>query len=104
MLQPDSELFIIPAAGGEARRMACNRSLFNSWHSWSPNSRWLLFSSKANTPYTEIFVTHVDENGNDAPPVLLSRFSDRAFAANVPEFVNLKAAAIRSITLALDNP
>ncbi len=99
MLQPDSNLFIIPAEGGAARRMRCNRALFNSWHSWSPNGRWLLFSSKVNTPYTEIFVTHIDENGVDTPPVRLSRFSDGQYAANVPEFIPLKAAAIRSIRL-----
>lgn len=97
MLQPDSELYIIPAAGGEARRMNCNRQLFNSWHSWSPNSRWLLFSSKVNTPFTEIFISYIDESGNDYPPVLLSRFSDLKFAANVPEFVNMPADAMVSI-------
>jgi hypothetical protein len=99
MLQPDSQLYIIPAGGGEPRRMKCNRELFNSWHSWSPNSRWLLFSSKVNTPFTEIFLTYVDETGKDHPPVLLSRFSDPRYAANVPEFVNIKPDAIRQITV-----
>ena len=99
MLQPDSELFIIPATGGPARRMRCNRPRFNSWHSFSPNGKWLLFASKANSKYTEIFLTHIDENGMDSPPVCLSRFSDSRFAANVPEFVNLPAGAIRTITL-----
>jgi Tol biopolymer transport system component len=97
MLQPDSELWIVPAGGGKARRMQCNRKIFNSWHSWSSNGRWLLFSSKANGPYTEIFLTHVDGEGNDTPPVLLSRFSDNGYAANVPEFVPLRTDAIRSI-------
>ena len=99
MLQPDSELFIIPAAGGEARRMRCNRKLFNSWHSFSPNGKWMLFSSKANTPFTEIFLTHIDENGVDSPPVRLSRFSDAHYAANVPEFVNIEPGAIKKINI-----
>lgn len=99
MLQPDSELFMIPATGGQARRMRCNRRRFNSWHSFSPNGRWLLFASKANSQFTEIFLTHIDENGMDSPPVCLSRFSDSRFAANVPEFVNLPADAIRRIEL-----
>ncbi len=99
MLQPDSELWIIPAAGGEARRMQCNRNFFNSWHSWSSSSRWLLFSSKANGPYTEIFLTHVDKKGEDSPPVLLSRFNDPGYAANVPEFAPIHADAIRSIRI-----
>jgi hypothetical protein len=99
MLQPDSELFIMPAAGGEARRMRCNRELFNSWHSFSPNGKWMLFSSKANTPFTEIFLTHIDANGVDSTPVCLSRFSDDHYAANVPEFVNLESGAIRKISI-----
>jgi len=99
MLQPDSKLFIIPASGGTGREMRCNRKLFNSWHSWSPNSRWLLFSSKVNTPFTEIFLTYVDENGKDYPPVLLHRFSDKKYAANVPEFVNFSANDIDLITI-----
>jgi hypothetical protein len=97
MLQPDSQLFIVPSEGGTAKKMNCNRNRFNSWHSWSPNGKWLLFSSKVNTPFTEIFITHVDENGNDSPPVLLSRFSDSEYAANVPEFVNIKPDAIDKI-------
>lgn len=99
MLQPDSELFMIPSRGGQPRRMICNRKRFNSWHSFSPNGRWLLFSSKANSDYTEIFLTHIDENGMDSPPVCLSRFSEDRLAANVPEFVNLTADAIRKIRL-----
>ena len=46
---------------------ACNTRAMNSWHSWSSNSRWLVFSSKANTPYTQLFLTHIDEEGNDTP-------------------------------------
>ena len=99
MLQPDSELHIIPAAGGRSRRMRCNRERFNSWHSFSPNGKWMLFSSKVNSAFTEIFLTHIDENGMDSPPVCLSRFSDSRYAANVPEFANLPAGAIRKIVL-----
>ncbi len=100
MLQPDSELYLIPSTGGHPRRMRCNRARFNSWHSFSPNGKWMLFSSKANSLYTEIFLTHIDENGMDSPPVCLSRFSEDRYAANVPEFVNLPADAIRRIHLA----
>ncbi len=99
MLQPDSKLYIVPADGGEAREMNCNRGRFNSWHSWSPNGRWLLFSSKAHSMYTEIFLTHIDENGIDSPPVRLSRFSEKSYAANLPEFVNIKPGNIKKIML-----
>ncbi len=98
LLQPDSELYIIPANGGEARRLTCNTKLMNSWHSWSPNSKWLVFSSKGNTLYTQLFLTHIDGEGNASPPVVLDRFTTARGAANIPEFVNASATAIKRIT------
>ncbi len=97
LLQPDSELYIIPAAGGVERRLRYNTSRMNSWHSWSSNSRWLVFSSKENTPYTQLFLTHIDKDGLDTPPVLLERFTASDRAANIPEFVDLPADAIARI-------
>ncbi len=97
LLQPDSELMIIPSEGGEARRLACNRKLMNSWHSWSPNGHWLVFTSKVFTPYTQLFLAHIDQAGNASPPVLLSRFTSPHMAANIPEFVNAPNDAIRTI-------
>lgn len=97
LLMPDSELFIIPAAGGEARRLRANTPLMNSWHSWSSNGRWLVFSSKANTPYTQLFLTHIDEQGRSTPPVVLDRFTGDDRAANIPEFVPLPADSIARI-------
>ena len=97
LLQPDSELWIVPGAGGEARRMRCNTGRMNSWHSWSPNGRWLVFASKANGPYTQMWLTHVDEAGHDSPPVVLDRLTTPERAANIPEFVNAAPDAIATI-------
>ena len=97
LLMPDSELYIVPAEGGEARRLRANTPLMNSWHSFSSNGRWLVFSSKANTPYTQLFLTHIDEEGYSTPPVVLDRFTGTYGAANIPEFVPLPADAIAQI-------
>ncbi|MDJ0866315.1 MAG: tetratricopeptide repeat protein [Myxococcota bacterium] len=97
LLMPDSELFIIPAEGGEARRLRANTPRMNSWHSFSSNGHWLVFSSKANTPYTQLFLTHIDEEGRSTPPVVLDRFTGTYGAANIPEFVPLPAQAIAKI-------
>ena len=97
LLMPDSELYIIPAEGGEARRLRANTPLMNSWHSFSSNGRWLVFSSKANTPYTQLFLTHIDEDGRSTPPVVLDRFTGTDRAANIPEFVPLPADSIAKI-------
>lgn len=97
LLQPDSELYIVSTKGGPARRLRHNTALMNSWHSWSSNSRWLVFSSKVNTPYTQLFLTHIDEDGNDSPPVLLERFTSSDRAANIPEFVRIPSDGITEI-------
>lgn len=97
LLQPDSELFIVPSPGGEARRLACNLPSMNSWHSWSPNSRWLVFSSKLGTPFTRLCLTHIDERGDSTPAVLLDAFTAPNRAANIPEFANLKPGGLRTI-------
>jgi tetratricopeptide (TPR) repeat protein len=97
LLQPDSRLYIIPAGGGEPRLMTCNRECMNSWHSWSPNGKWLVFSSKAFSPYTQLFLTHIDEKGMDTPPVVLDWFTAPDRAANIPEFVNAPDSAIAAI-------
>jgi tetratricopeptide (TPR) repeat protein len=97
LLMPDSELYIVPAEGGEARRLRANTRRMNSWHSFSSNGRWLVFSSKANTPYTQLFLTHIDDDGQSTPPVVLERFTGSDRAANIPEFVPLPANAIAKI-------
>jgi tetratricopeptide (TPR) repeat protein len=97
LLQPDSELYIIPATGGAARRLRANTKRMNSWHSFSPNGRWLVFSGKPDSAYTQLFLTHIDEQGESTPPVVLDRLTAPDRAANIPEFVNAAPGAIRRI-------
>ncbi len=97
LLQPDSELYIIPAEGGQARRLECNTGKMNSWHSWSPNGRWLVFSSKAYSPYTQLFLTHIDPEGRSTPPVVLDHLTASDRAANIPEFCDGPGTAIARI-------
>jgi hypothetical protein len=87
VLQPDSKLVIIPSEGGEARPLNSNQPIMNSWHSWSPNSKWMVFTCKANSPYTELYLTHIDDRGGSSPGIRLFRFSSNELAAMVPEFV-----------------
>ena len=69
--------------------MRANTPLMNSWHSFSPNGRWLVFSSKSRSPYTQMFLTHVDEQGNDTPAILVENSTAANRAVNIPEFVNI---------------
>ncbi|HWQ54826.1 MAG TPA: tetratricopeptide repeat protein [Bryobacteraceae bacterium] len=97
LLRPDGKLYIVPAEGGEARRMRCNTPLMNSWHSFSPNGRWLVFSSKSRSPYTQMFLTHIDEQGHDSPAILIENATAANRAVNIPEFVNIPAEGLLQV-------
>lgn len=97
LMRPDSQLYIVPATGGVARRMRCNTSLMNSWHSFSPNGRWLVFSSKSRSPYTQMFLTHIDRNGDDSPPIYIDNSTPANRAVNLPEFVNISPDGLQNI-------
>jgi Flp pilus assembly protein TadD len=97
LMRPDSQLYIVPFAGGKARRMNCNTSLMNSWHSFSPNGHWLAFSSKARSPYTQLMLTHIDAHGNDSPAILVENTTAGNRAVNIPEFVNVPPDGLEKI-------
>jgi tetratricopeptide (TPR) repeat protein len=69
--------------------MRANTPLMNSWHSFSPNGRWMVFSSKSRSPYTEMFLTHIDADGNDTPAIVVENSTAANRAVNIPEFVNI---------------
>jgi len=99
LMRPDSELYIVPApGGGVARRMRCNTPLMNSWHSFSPNGRWMVFSSKSRSPYTQMFLTHLDAEGNDSPAILIDNSTAANRAVNIPEFVNIPQDGLMAIS------
>ena len=97
LMRPDSQLWIVPSGGGEARRLSANTPQMNSWHSFSPNGRWLVFSSKARSPYTQMYLTHIDEQGNSSPAILIDNSTAANRAVNIPEFVNTAEDGIEEI-------
>jgi Flp pilus assembly protein TadD len=97
LMRPDSQLYIVPFGGGTARLLHSNTRLMNSWHSFSPNGRWLVFSSKARSAYTQMYLTHIDENGEDSPAILVENSTAANRAVNIPEFVNVPADGIAKI-------
>jgi len=98
LMRPDSELYIVPFEGGTARRMNCNMSPMNSWHTFSPNGRWVAFSSKGRSLFTQLFMTHIDENGMDSPAILVENATASNRAVNIPEFVNVAPDFIETMS------
>lgn len=69
-----------------------------SYHSWSGNSRWFVFSSRRGDGlFTRPYLVHVDERGRCGKPFLLPQASpdyyERSlFSFNIPEFVRTPVA------------
>ncbi len=97
LMRPDSNLYIVPFEGGKERKLSCNLARMNSWHSWSPNGRWLVFSSKTPSLYTQMYLTHIDENGNDTPAILIEHATESNRAVNIPEFMNIAPGGLEKI-------
>ena len=97
LMRPDSQLYIVPFAGGKARLMTCNTARMNSWHSFSPNGKWVAFSSKARSAYTQLMLTHIDSNGNDSPAIIVDNTTAANRGVNIPEFVNMPQDGIARI-------
>ncbi|HEY1207129.1 MAG TPA: tetratricopeptide repeat protein [Bryobacteraceae bacterium] len=94
LMRPDSKLYIVPVTGGVARELRSNLPSMNSWHSFSPNGRWLVFSSKSPSPYTRMYLTHIDSDGNSTPAILIENATAANRAVNIPEFMNVKPGDI----------
>ena len=103
LMRPDSKLYIVPFEGGVARPLQSNLPVMNSWHTFSPNGHWLAFSSKSPSLYTHLYLTHIDDQGNASPPVVVENATASNRAVNIPEFVNLGSEGLDHIdTPAID--
>ena len=70
--QPSSDLYIMDLQVGEYRKLDINSEFSESWHSWSSNGRWIVFSSKRNGGlYTRSFFSYVDKDGDAYKPFIM---------------------------------
>lgn len=62
--QPSSDLYLMDLSTGQYRKAAINSEYAESWHSFSSNSRWIVFSSKRQGGlFTRPFISYLDETG-----------------------------------------
>ncbi|MGD8237708.1 MAG: cytochrome C biosynthesis protein [Armatimonadota bacterium] len=91
--QPSSDLYLMDVETREYRRLAINSDRSESWHSWSSNGRWFVFSSKRRDGlFTRSYISYFDEAGRAHEPVILPQedptFYDRFIRTyTVPELV-----------------
>jgi hypothetical protein len=90
----DADLWLLDLQTGEVRNMEeINSTDTESYHSWSSNGRWVVFSSRRyDGNYTRPFIAHIDKNGHGSKPFELPcanpdyhRQLLRSY--NIPEFM-----------------
>jgi len=70
--QPSSDLYLMDLETGEYRRLEINSDWSESWHSWSSNSRWFVFSSKMRDGiFTRSYLSYLDKTGKAHKPIIL---------------------------------
>ena len=97
LLQRIASYTSFPRTEERPGRLGCNLGRMNSWHSWSPDGRWLVFTSKAHSDYTQLYLTRINDKGEASPPVWLAHMVEPKRVANIPEFVALPENAILKI-------
>ena len=98
IVQPDADLWIMNLKTRQSWPLTgVNSPCTESYHNWSSNSRWFVFSSKRGDGiYTKLYFSSIDDKGHATKPFLLPQknpweYYHRLFKAyNVPDFTKTK--------------
>ena len=88
-----SDLYMIDLNTLAYKKLNVNSNRTESFHSWSSNSRWFVFSSKRRDGiHARPYFSHIDEQGNVSKPFLLPQKDPEFYSTflktyNVPEMV-----------------
>ena len=91
----EADLYLLDLSTGESRPMTeANSEDTESFHNWSTNSRWMVFSSRRDDGlFTRPYFCHVDAKGNVTKAFMLPQrnprrfYRDRFLSFNVPDFI-----------------
>ncbi len=91
----EADLFLLDLKTGESRALSsANSSDTDSYHNWSTNSRWFVFSSRRDDgQFTRLYLSHIGADGKESKPFMLPQKNPKKYYAelmlsyNVPEFV-----------------
>ncbi len=91
--RPDSDLYLLDLATGQHHLLPINSVRAESYHSWSANGRWIVFSSKRRDGlFTHPYLSYFDEEGQAHRPFILPQRDPDFYESclkvfNVPEFL-----------------
>ena len=94
----DADLYIIDLVSGETKPLeGANSERADSYHTWSSNSHWMVFSSRRiDGYYSRPYITYIDDNGLATKPFLLPQrnpykfYNDQMMSYNLPELISAK--------------
>ena len=93
----DADLYLIELSSGKHFPLeTANSDDVESYHSWSSNSRWIVFSSRRlDGLYTRPYIAYIDNNGQAGKPFLVPQkevdfYHDFMKSYNIPEFITGK--------------
>jgi WD40 repeat protein len=88
----EADLYLVNLENLQTNRMDLNSEFTDSYHSWSSNGRWMVFSSKRGDGLSaRPYISYIDTNGKGGKPFVLPQ-EDPAFynrflkTFNIPEF------------------
>ncbi len=108
----DADLYIIDLASGKSKPLeGANSERADSYHTWSSNSHWMVFSSRRiDGYYSRPYITYIDDNGLASKPFLLPQrnpykfYNDQMMSYNLPELISGKVDNLqRKIAITLKN-
>jgi len=117
IFQPSADLYLVDLGDTTslpvtARRLdEINSDRADSYHSWSSNSRWVIFSSKREDGmFTRLYIAHLDQAGRFGKPFVLPQhdpdfYRHCVMVFNRPELVAepVKVSATE-LTRAMNSP
>jgi hypothetical protein len=108
---PSSDLWLMDVETKACRKMEINSDQSDAYHSWSSNSRWIVFSSKRlDGLFARPWFSHVDETGRATKPFILPQEDPEFYGSyirifNLPELIRgpIKVSS-RAVTASLFDP
>ena len=96
--QRDADLWLMDLRTHETRSLTeANSDCSESYHNWSSDSHWFVFSSKREDgSYTKLYLACIDDQGRVSKPFLLPQRNPRKYYAemfdayNVPDFTKTR--------------
>lgn len=90
----ESDQFLLDLRTGDVRELAeLNSPRADSYHNWSVNSRWVVFTSRRDDGlYTRLYLAAIDSCGHAAKPFLLPQrhpkeyYRNSMYSFNTPDF------------------